>query len=264
VPGTGFGLQPGGGALVASLVARTVRDFVLWIVHNTGTESAWTFKGSSGGTAGGNTPFKLVGATSAGGEFTLQRTTGSLVEQVTLDYGWVGVGLGIAPPWQVWTLSGSLPEFPSDGSLRIRKGERDFNSVADFMGGDGIRGPCAAIVLDGTFLAGGWSGGIMLLGVSDGFIRVLHDMQRHARELRDAVMHKAPSGFWNQARDAAERPLTIQKDAGLLALDQARLMMRLQTGDMFKAALFFQGAEVSATVASASITAFVGGVHAAK
>ncbi len=247
------------------MAAKLMVDFATWLVRSTTTASAWKWVTSYGGGASVSTPFKLVGASGVGGVIELTRPSHG--DHAKLGYAMAGAGIGIAPPTQVVTVTGSIPEFPSDGRLRLFRGQHDFGSPEDFMTpGLGLLGPCVALTVEGTAVLGGWSGGIMLLGIDDELVSIFHQMQRHTHELLATLRHKAPPGFWNSARDAITRPVSILKDEALLAMDQARMMMRLQTGPKFKAALFYHGAEFAASellvTFSASITAFVGAIHA--
>jgi hypothetical protein len=249
------------------MAAKLMVDFARWLVRSTTTASAWKWVTSAGAGVSVSTPFKLVGAGGTGGAIQLHRPAEG--DDVTLAYTMAGVGVGIAPPTQVVTVTGSTPDFPSDGRLRLFRGQHDFHTPEDFMTpGLGVLGPCAALTVEGTAILGGWSGGIMLLGIDEELISIFHQMQRHTQELSAAIRHRAPPGFWNAARDAVTRPVTILKDEALLAMDQARMMMRLETGPKFKAALFFHGAEIAASelfvTFSASITAYVGGIHAMR
>lgn len=253
----------------SQMSAKLMSDFAHWLVRSTTTASTWKWVTSYGGGGSVSTPFKLVGASGSGGVIELVRGAAGQGEHVKLGYGMAGVGIGIAPPTQVVTVTGSLPEFPSDGRLRIFRGERDFHTPEDFMvPGAGVLGPCAAITVEGTAVLGGWTGGIMLLGIDDELVSIFHQMQRHTQDLVATIRHKAPPGFWNAARDAVTRPVAILRDEALLAVDQARMMMRLQSGRLFKAALFYHGAEFAASelvaTFSASITAYVGGIHAMR
>ena len=249
------------------LAAKLMVEFAGWLVRSTTTASSWKWTTSYGAGGSVSTPFKLVGASGVAGAVELHRGDSGHEEHVKLAYTMGGVGIGIAPPTQVVTITGSLPSFPSDGRLRLFKGQHDFARREDFMvPGQGLFGPCMALTVEGTAALCGWTGGIMLLGIDDELVSIFHTMQRHTQELIATARRKAPDGAWNRVKDSVTRPLTMMREEALIGLDQARLLMRLQTGPRFKAALFFHGAEFAASellvTLSASITGYAGIVHA--
>ncbi len=249
------------------LAAKLMVEFAGWLIRSSTTASSWKWTTSYGAGTSVSTPFKLVGAGGVTGAIELHRTQNAHEEHVKLAYVMGGIGVGIAPPTQVVTVTGSLPSFPSDGRLRLFDGQRDFNERNDFMvPGHGLMGPCMALTVEGTAALGGWTGGIMLLGIDDELLSIFHTMQRHTQELVAIARRRAPEGAWNRVKESVARPMAMMREEALIGLDQARLLMRLQTGPRFKAALFFHGAEFAASeilvTLSASITAYAGVVRA--
>ena len=249
------------------LAAKLTIELLTWIVEKTTTASSWKWNTSEGAGLSFSTPFKLVGAGGAGGALLLQREGAHGHEDVTLRYEMLGLGIGIAPPTQVVTLTGSRRSFPSDGRLRLAPGQRDFDGPADFMlPGVGLSGPCAVLTIETTALVGGWAGSVMLLGIDDELVRIFRDMERHTKKLVEIMREPIPDGMWNRAKETVMRPARVAREELGIAFDQSRLLFRLQTHGLFKAALFYHGVEAAASeivvTLSASITASVGVIQA--
>ncbi|HVY45437.1 MAG TPA: hypothetical protein VHB21_06135 [Minicystis sp.] len=248
-------------ALLAGYVAARLAK---WVVSHATTESAWKFDTSASvGVAVGAAKYAFVGA--QGGGIWLHREGH---EPVTLKYFVGGAGVGVSPPAQLVTTTGSLPSFPSDGALRVVRGERDFDDGRDFtMPYVGLVGPCALLQFDGNLLFGGVSAAVMLVGVNAALEGMLRQLARTSQHLVALVRARPPRGFFPRAVDAVTRPLREDYDVAKIAFDVFNVLARLEFGTWFRAALFFRGLEESAAApqivtASAGIAAYFGLVNA--
>jgi hypothetical protein len=214
-----------------------------WIINATSYESAWKFDTSAGGGGAGGGDVAFVGAT--GGAVWLQRAG---QPEVRLDYLAAGGGVGIG--WKVKGLpaigySGSLSKFPSTGRLRIYRGQRDFDSPADFgTPGVGLVGPCMIAQIDGALIHGGISGAVMLLGISAELEPLLRKFERRIGAIsRRLTRPPATGGFWTRLADNYARGMEMEGASDEMAAEAMNMVLQLGLHPWARGALYFAGVQ---------------------